>query len=285
MRKTLGFAALAFVLFSFTRSSYAGVRDVAIAIDRYGGIIVDARVDGQGPFRLLIDTGSSRSVLSQSICDKLGAQAVARTQVVSAGSSDKALIVRLHSLSIGVAAAQDLLAIVTPSRHLRELGGDIDGIVGQDFLGRFNYMIDQERKVLTWNPTSAERPEGGMKLRLVVAEGRFLVELPQRHDDGNPLLMVPDSGADTIVIFQRASGVRVPFVPRATQAGLAGLSGVRDARAVTVASLRIGDASLNRRPAVVVADDVSAGSDGLLPLKLFRRLLFDAQNHVLTLWM
>jgi hypothetical protein len=68
------------------------------------------------------------------------------------------------------------------------------------------------------------------------------------------------------------------MVPRGERSGPA-----RDRLAVTLTGLKIGDESLHQQPAVYVSGDAT-GSDGLLPLKWFAKVLFDAGNRQVLLW-
>jgi predicted aspartyl protease len=274
-------ALLSAILLSFTLQATTSIRSVAFTTDRAGGILVEARVNGAGPFRFLVDTGSARTVVSASLRERMDAPLVARSRMVSAGAEEWATVARLGSLSIGVANVADVDAIVLDDRRLRHAAGPVDGIAGQDFLGRFNYLIDRERKVLLWNPAANERPEAGFPLRLVASEGRVLVELPQAR--GERLMMVPDTGADTLVLFTTAASSLLRMRPVGGAVRLASLTSTRDVRQVRVARLTIGDEIVRNEPAIVVAA-ADAGSDGLLPLRAYRLVMFDNGRKTITLW-
>jgi len=56
------------------------------------------------------------------------------------------------------ASADFLLASVIPAARLRTTGSEIGGVLGQDFLSRFNYPLDYRHGRFTWDPAS--RPVG-----------------------------------------------------------------------------------------------------------------------------
>jgi predicted aspartyl protease len=283
MRRTTAVATLSICLTTLGFPIYAAPRVVALSIDRHGGLIVETKVNGSGPYRFLIDTGSSRTTITRSLSERLRAPAVARTEVVSAGSTEQALVVELESLSVGPAVAESLLAIVVADRRFRDLAGNVDGIVGQDFLSRYAYLIDRDRRTLTWNPGAAERPAGGTTMRLQSAEGRFLLELPQ--PTGELLLMVPDSGAETMVLFENGNTSRLAMRGLVGAVELNGLSGSRRARRVALAALQLGETTtLRQQPAVVVTAATDTGSDGLLPMKLFRKVMVDSHSREMKVW-
>jgi hypothetical protein len=215
---------------------------VPIAVDAQGGVLVDVRVNDAGPFPFLIDTGASRSIVSDDLARELGAPVVARSEVVSSAGSDMRFVVRLRSIAIASSQVDGVLAPVVPASRLTQLRRGARGLVGQDFLSAFNYTLDYRRSRLTWDePLTCDAPGA---VRLVPAEGRFLMAL--EDDRGTPLRMVPDSGAEVLVLFRA-----IAAAPR----------------------LRVGAATVGDvKPLMVDRDDPYA--DGLLPLHGFSSVSF-----------
>src|SRR5215510_3597496 len=60
---------------------------IPFALDDSGAVVVNATIAGQGPFHLLVDTGSNRSALSETAAAALGARLVAKSEVVSSTGS------------------------------------------------------------------------------------------------------------------------------------------------------------------------------------------------------
>ena len=108
---------------------------VRFDVDEDGAVVVAAPVDGAGPFRFLVDTGSSHTAVGDALARRLGLQAVAKAEIMSASGHSMRPVVRLGRTAVGAAARKDLLASVLPSAELGRLGGDVDGVLGQDFLG------------------------------------------------------------------------------------------------------------------------------------------------------
>ena len=135
-------------------------------------------VNGAGPFRFLVDTGSSHTAVGDALARRLGLQAVAKAEIVSAAGHSMRPVVRLGRTAVGAAARRDLLASVLPSAELGRLGGDVDGVLGQDFLGDFDYTLDYLHGRLTWT-ADGETSEPAARLALSPEGGRFLATLPQ----------------------------------------------------------------------------------------------------------
>jgi predicted aspartyl protease len=249
---------------------------VPLSVDANGAVVVPIGVNGRGPFLFLLDTGSSHSVVSRSLAGHLGLRHVARTTVLTSTGSELRGVVRLDLTTIGTARSEGLLASVVPLEQLSALARGIEGIIGQDFLLGFNYTLDYRRRRLTWNDDSAL--EDGTRLPLVAQGGRYLVKIEQGGHE-SPMLLVPDSGSNGLVMFARAGYTRVPLQPAAHPTAVHSLSGRQDARAMMLRELNLGDVTIrDQRVAVVARDpaDVLEG-DGLLPLHLFASVTFNAR--------
>jgi predicted aspartyl protease len=225
---------------------------VPLAIDGRGGITVGVRVNGHGPFKFILDTGASRSIVSDDLARDLGAPVVAKSEVVTSAGSDMSLVVRLTSVELASARADALLAPVIPAARLSQIGHGIRGLLGQDFLSAFNYTLDYRRGRLTWDDAVSCDAAGAV--RMTAAEGRFVMALQDRR--GGALRLVPDSGAEVAVLF---SG-RLPLPD--------------------VARVRVGSVTLrDLRVVTVTRDDPNA--DGLLPLHGFAAVSFAAGGSCL----
>ena len=93
---------------------------------------------------------------------------------------------------------------------------------------------------------------------------------------------MPDSGADTLVLFEAAGAQRLVAEWHAGQAALGSLTGSRTVRTATTVGLRVGDLTLGRQTAAIVAAPSADGADGLLPLHLFARVFFSARSRALV---
>ncbi len=196
---------------------------------------------------------------------------MARTSLASSTGSTEVLIVRLNDISVGAARVNELLATVLPRESTQILGRGLSGIIGQDFLGRFNFSLDYRRSKVRWFDAP---PAGkGPRLALVPSEGRFLVQLPQGIG-ARTLQFVPDSGASGLLVFESAA-LAAGQGDTAIQVG--SLAGAAVARSTRVTRLRVGNITLRQQPAALLASQSGGPSrgDGLLPLHLFDRVYFN----------
>jgi hypothetical protein len=162
------------------------------------GIIIPVSVSGAGPFRFLLDTGASRSVIAASVAKRLSVHVHARTLMITpAGHSIRP--VTAVTLRLGVRTAVPVTATVVDDD---ELGGKkVDGIVGQDVLSALVYTVDYARREIVWD--DAAPAADGRRLALQIAHGRALVTIPAQAGMPHAMQLIPDSGADHLVLFAR----------------------------------------------------------------------------------
>jgi len=271
---------------------FADSSDIAVRIDETGAVVVPVNINGRGPFQFLLDTGSSHSVISRSLADKLALRFVARTSVTTTTGREWRPVVSLHQTTIGSAQSEGLLASVAPASQLDVITRGVEGIIGQDFLFDLNYTLDYRRKRLAWRDDDAHAD--GVRLPLVAQEGRYLVRIASGNSD-RTVLLVPDSGSSGFVAYERNGRTAAFALFAADRFGGPGsepslttvhsLSGEQFARTMTLDELRLGSLTMrNQRVAVVARDeDDAAEGDGLLPLHLFASVSFNAREQCLVL--
>lgn len=238
-----------------------------LTIDARGGVLVAVRVNDSGPFAFVLDTGASRTIVDDDLARQLAAPVVARTELVTSGGTDTRPVVRLGSVNIGTARRENVLAPVVPAERLAPLGRNVRGILGQDFLSAHNYTLDYRRRRIGWD--EAVVCGGSNAAALTASEGRFIVRVHDQ-ESGTSLRLVPDSGAEALVLFQ-ARGTR----ERAgvMTVGVAGNGRVAERR--TLRRLRVGTVTVRDVDAFAIDRD-EPDVDGLLPLHHFASVTFAA---------
>src|SRR5688572_21295156 len=130
-------------------------------------VVVEVTIDGLGPYRFLLDTGSSRSAISESLMARPGARPSARTMMVTPSGAGIRPIVELHDLGVGSCRVATVAAMVLPAA---DLGVGIDGLIGQDVLADRIYTVDYQRRMIVWHATLPEDLRGS-RLPLEINEG------------------------------------------------------------------------------------------------------------------
>ena len=109
-------------------------------------IFVFVRLNEKIEAKFLIDTGATISLLSNNLAYKLGFKADQLKDLrwfQTAGGMVKQPVVKISSLTLANVKMQEVMAAVS-----KGVGSDFDGLLGMNFLGRFNFEINQERNLL-----------------------------------------------------------------------------------------------------------------------------------------
>jgi hypothetical protein len=245
---------------------------------RENAIIVSADAGGEA-FRFLLDTGASRSVVSERLATRVGTPHPSRTLMVTPVGQ----VVRPSAavwLRLGSGTPMQVIATVAVDEDLAQTGIAVDGIIGQDVLSSLVYTIDYACRVIWWAGVDT-RPAD--RLQLEFADGRALVTIPPQQGLEQALRLIPDTGADALVLFKRRGG-RLPAFTPGDVGTLRTLTGHQLVRRVVLERLQLGGATLQDHEAVVLA----AGShpvlegDGLLPLHVFSRVTFNGPERYMA---
>ena len=248
--------------------------DVRLSSTQPGELTIPVFIRGKGPYRFLLDTGSSHTAIRPTLATALGAVPVAKASVATSVGSMLTLIVRLPDVAVGSAHVESLLATALPPDAAGWLANGISGVLGQDFLSQFDYALDYRTLRLSWSDEG--QIETGVRLALEPSHGRFLVHLPQDEWCSCPVRLVPDSGADGVVLFAGSRADRLPIDASVTSIRVETLAGNGMARAVTIKQLLVAPATLRnlRAARVAIPETTIEDGDGLLPLSLFARVSF-----------
>jgi predicted aspartyl protease len=116
--------------------------------DRIGRVVAQVHVNGQGPFRFIVDTGANRSVLSQALVERLGLQATGVGEVHSVNGVTVAPLVQVNSLHYGDLA---LGVADMPALQGAVLAGE-QGLLGVDGMRGRRLRMDFERNCIEISP-------------------------------------------------------------------------------------------------------------------------------------
>jgi predicted aspartyl protease len=126
--------------------------------DRAGRIHAAVMINGQGPFRFILDTGANRSALSPSVVERLHLPPTEQVFLEVHGVTGSAVLPAVHIESL---RAGD---IVLPPVNLPVLPGDVfgraDGILGISGLQRASIDVDFANDRVVIAPSTGRRPAG-----------------------------------------------------------------------------------------------------------------------------
>lgn len=168
---------------------------------------VEVMLNGEGPFRFVVDTGAGFVVVSKEVAKRLGMREVARggtsRGVSGTGRFDivYGVIDRLSMAEMSMASVPTYIREVYESEH-----APVDGYIGLSVLGQFKAAVDYERRILELRPESepaAPLGEHDVEVPYRITNGGML---SVRVDIGKqvPLNFIVDTGATSTVVSQKA---------------------------------------------------------------------------------
>jgi hypothetical protein len=129
--------------------------------DRIGRIWAPVYINGQGPFRLVLDSGANHSGITEQVAAILGLPSDATQQVMLRGVTGSAAVptVRVNSFSVGdVQEGAERLPIVTDA-----LGG-AEGVLGTDAMQNRRIYIDFRHDLISITRSRGEHADAGFKI-------------------------------------------------------------------------------------------------------------------------
>jgi Aspartyl protease/PDZ domain len=253
----------------------------ANVLDNY--IILTAKWDKYGPYRFLIDTGSTATLVTPELAQRYGIQdaLVPEMPRVSVRSAD-GQIARLPSAVLGRIELGDVRFSTVPvlvydcTALSDQLGVRIDGVLGFPFFRQTLLTLDYPNRRVILQPSSASPPPGGSTIAFTPLERSPVIPVRLGDSSFNARL---DSGLDQPLSLNPAGlFVRYAYGPIEGPT-VTTLTGNHNELVCRLASdLVIGDYAVPR-PVAEVVDDLSAIGGGIM--KYFT-LTFDQERGEVT---
>jgi predicted aspartyl protease len=248
-------------------------------------LVVPVSVNGLEPLGFVLDTGTKTTLIDERLGRKLGLPVIARMPLTTFTGTVTVLIHRLDSISMGVASAKSLEVGCVDLHRVYSLDSTVQGVLGQDFLGRFDYLLDYRgrRVVLDRNGSIASTLEGE-RVPIERRDFRDHVHHGTELEGPRQVHFMLDSGAQFTVVFEgpaHNSGLRIQKEPGG--GSFANALGNRSIEVGRLSELRFGDATMNTVPVRLTRgrERERRWESGLLPTSLFRSVYIShSENYV-----
>jgi hypothetical protein len=213
-------------------------------------VVEGVYLNGQGPYRFLLDTGSQKNQVEAGLARKLGLAATFQRDLYTPAGPSHVQGGKVSQVALGSAQAENQDFLFTNFDGIHTLSPEIRGILGQEFLSHFDYTLDFKHHLLTFGGA----PAAGVRVAVSVAYGRMEVPTSEGR-------LVLDSGADMLFLFRKS--LRPPNAHISSAGGQSASVTIENAP-----DLRIGDRTYH--PMQAQFQEVSdAPEAGLLPVSLF----------------
>jgi predicted aspartyl protease len=249
-------------------------------------LFVDVQVNGQGPFRFLVDSGADRSVIGSALAQRLGLAPAGMARVQSMAGATDVETVRLETLAVGPS--------VSTGMRLPALGETFigaDGLLGIDALAESRILLDYEKRQVTVQDSRSQPARGPDEIVVTARRRKGQLILTEVRVSDQRLYAVIDSGSEmtvgTLALARRLFGRRKLAEMR--QIGLVAVTGeTLLADLAIMQELKVGSFSI-RNLAVAFVDaapfqlfglaDQPALLLGADALQSFRRVALDFGNR------
>jgi predicted aspartyl protease len=255
--------------------------ETTVRFNLYRGYLILAQ-GSAGPLNnlnLLLDTGTSSTILNQRLARKL--QLVEKPAVIAVTNGRvPARTTTVSSVGIGPIRRSNFPVLIQDLDFLQKaLSVSVDAVIGLDVLGQVSFTVDYTSREIHFG-SPAPLP---ISIPLQLKDGLARVDAELNHA---PVHLLVDTGASSLIIFETrmpksVSGVVISAVKRSTN-----LNGNFERKQVWLHSLRLGEAEFGQEPAFVVQDrsDTGRDFDGLMsPAALgITRIAVDLDRGVLA---
>src|ERR1017187_9336975 len=263
--------------------------------------LVGVSINHSGPYSFLLDTGTQVTMVDPALAAELHLSTQGSANVASAGSysSSSASFAHVDLLEAGSHAVANQAVLVYDLQNLSSTNRPIRGILGEDFLGRFDMLIDNAHSLLCLDDSATMRAYvKGPHIPLVTsaqsADSQSLLSrliVAVRITDGTrPIRLKLDSGTNLSLLYNISQFMTRALFSATPLQGKGADGAQRVFSALPPQEVEIGSLDLPRVSFItrLGAEKTAnmAELDGLLPTGLFRRIFIDHVNHfaVLEQW-
>ena len=260
----------------------AGGETIESMTDYYQRMTVPVTIEGEGPFRFMIDTGAQATVVTRGLSDRLGLKFLGKANVVGMASIQQVDLVELDGLEFAARTFDNLHVPLLEAQHI-----GADGILGLDSLQNLRVLIDFRKGTIAVDDAEALGGNRGYEIvvrarrklgRLIIADARL---------DGVRTAVVIDTGAQgnlgNLALQKELRAKKLEKV-RATDVHGIDIVGNLD----FVDHLKIDEFQLNNLPVAFADGPAFAALDldekpalilGMRDLRLFDRVAIDFESR------
>ncbi len=178
----------------------------------YGLLIVEVTVNGEGPFRFLVDTGATSTVISNNLLSKLKITPIATSVTRCVGGEGRigSQLCKLSSLEMGDLKIRNLPVSSFDNAIFAEL---IDGVLSTSTLSDFIITLDfADRKILLTPRSASSSPAPRPPVTSTRLQSEFrvfgnLLLIPVSVNGQAPKNFLFDSGAVTSTLSKRQANL------------------------------------------------------------------------------
>lgn len=250
-------------------------------------VVVAVSLNHSGPYNFLLDTGTQMTMIDPALARELHLAPSGSAGIRSGGVNSTATMAQVEAVEAGSHRVEGLKVLVfnlgIPQGQTRNLRG----VLGEDFLGRFDVMIDNAHSMVCLDETG--RMSAEVKGRHVELLGPAQIDglagppvIAVKLSDGmRPVRLELDSGADVSFLYDTPSYMAVGAFRGVSLQGTGASGTVRALTALPPQTATIGSVAIERVPFITFQGGQNAvhssDFDGLISIGLLKRVFI---SHV-----
>lgn len=254
-------------------------------------VVVPVSINGGKPLDFLLDTGTSRTMIDSKLADGLELPTVTSGEIVGIQGAACVSLAHSDSISVGGAKVNDLNLTVAPGNT--GLPHELHGIIGEDFLERFDVLIDNRHHRIELEPGSGYLAATLNGERLPVrlngiadgqpTSGRLIIASHAPELSNDEVMLLLDSGINSFVLLRGTQSLGAGAIEQIyTMVNSANASNLVRVSTRNVSQLRLGSRILGNVNAIAPPARPGADTDGLLPTSLFHSIFIShSQKYII----
>ena len=164
-------------------------------------MLVQASLDGSGPYTMIVDTGSDQLVVTPSVAQSLGLPTRRAGFANGAGSGSAELgLTRVPTVTVGSLRFSDVSAAVLDLGPIQRAIGfpHLDGVIGYNMLRRFRVGVDMDGQQLTFSSAPLPVPKTAATAPFTISGGIIRVAAAVDGVDGTFMIDTGDRSSLTL---------------------------------------------------------------------------------------
>jgi hypothetical protein len=257
-------------------------------------MIVAVSVNHSGPYNFLLDTGTQMTMVDPALAAELHLNTEGSAGVAGVGFLASAPFAQLDLIEVGshAVANQKVLVFDFQNSHSVDLHL-FRGVLGEDFLGGFDVLIDNAHNLLCLDDSSAmaadvKGPHIALMAPARATNGmpalRSLIIAARLSDATRPVRLKLDSGSNVSFLFYTARYMPLELLARTSLLGGGFDRAQRPVSTIPLQDLQIGPLEFARVSFFTYTDSSEGASrtsayDGILTLGIFRQVFISHTHH------
>jgi len=257
-------------------------------------IAISVSINHSGPYDFMVDTGAQVTIMDPRLAGELKLKAQGSIGVLSVLNYAGADRVKPELVEAGPEAVRDLPIAVQGLNQIQAVNPGLRGILGENFLGRFDLLIDYSHKMICLDATKGlEKEMQGERVPVIeqaepggdlAYAAPILVTVHTQGDGKRGTILEIDSGSNVAMLF--VNQLDTPWWLQrnhAQRGNVAGRGAAPLFASMPSQHVEIGQ-HMTRQIAFLTPINAENqmgrnGMDGLLPTALFKSVFISYANH------